>query len=57
MVTAFLEMIPFMGWVCFVLCGFYWLVWFDNNNYYMPPLYVLWSIVFSIVTTSIALLS
>lgn len=50
MVTFFTGLFIAFGWFCFITLGVAVLVWLDNRNYWMPPIYVGWGLLVFFVT-------
>lgn len=57
MITFLTGLLLAFFWVYFIFTGFFILCWFEENNYWMPPIYAVWSIVFLIITIIIAIVS
>lgn len=38
------------GWLLFISFGMFLIWWLDSKNYWMPPVYIGWSILLFIVT-------
>lgn len=38
------------GWLCFIGLSGVIVWWFDEHNYWMPTIYLLWGIIFFVVT-------
>lgn len=50
MAAFFMGLFIVFGWFCFIALGIAVLTWLDNRNYWMPPIYVVWGVVFFVVT-------
>lgn len=57
MIETLTNLYIVFGWLCFIALGTCVLCWLDNHNYWMPPIYVGWGIIFFVVTAIATIIS
>lgn len=50
MVEVLTSWFILFGWISFILLSFAVMMYLDKKNYFMGPVYLIWGIVFLIVT-------
>lgn len=51
MISVLINWFILFGWVCFIGFSACIVLMFEERNYWMPPIYIIWSIMFFIVTS------
>lgn len=51
MISVLINWFILFGWVCFMGFSACIVLMFEERNYWMPPIYIIWGIMFFIVTS------